>query len=81
LLSERCLSRTDGIADDAELKSLGEVSLNRRNVTLHLSLNQLFPADTESPSKGFRLRPKKLAARQAEIHAASLRALRLSFTR
>jgi hypothetical protein len=36
------------------------VSLNRRNVTLHLCLNQLFPADTESPSKGFRLRPKKL---------------------
>ena len=42
-----------------QTESLGEVSLNRRNVTLHLSLNQLFPADTESPSKGFRLRPKK----------------------
>jgi len=78
LLSERCLSRTDGIADDAELKS-GVAESTQCH--LHLSLNQLFPADTESPSKGFRLRPKKLAARQAEIHAASLRALRLSFTR
>jgi hypothetical protein len=38
------------------------VSLNRRNVTLHLSLNQLFPADTESPSKGFRLRRKSIVA-------------------